>query len=147
MTIFYSPSRRGFFDSDVHDAMPVDAKRITPARHRQLIAAQEQGAQIVPSDKGTPVINWPGNNAALRRAGTTAAIKRQARRRIEAISPPWRQLNDLRDPSAAGAARFAAIDAVRTASDLIERDLAQTASGALTDFPVSDHPHWPEEES
>jgi hypothetical protein len=75
-----------------------------------------------------------------------AAIKREAERRIEAISPPWRQLNDLREPSDAGAARFAAIDAVRAASDAIEAVLAKAPAAALDGFPVADNPLWPREE-
>lgn len=48
------------------------------------------------------------------------AIRAEAGRRIEAIAPIWRQLNDLRESSEAGAARFAAIDAVRAWSDALE---------------------------
>lgn len=61
------------------------------------------------------------------------AIKSAAARRIEAISPAWRQLNDMREPSESGAARFAAIDAVRAWSDDLERQaLAATTEQGLT---------------
>lgn len=146
MTIFYSATARGFFDSDVHQDVPDDARRVAPARHRELIAAQESGAQIVPSPSGSPVLDWPHANAAMRRAAAVQRIKREARRRILLISPAWRQINDLRIPTPAGAERFAAIDAVRGASDLIERDLAQTDTEALDAFPVAEHPLWPSEQ-
>lgn len=52
------------------------------------------------------------------------AIKAEAARRIEAIAPLWRQTNDIRQPSADGTARFAAIDAVRVWSNQLEANAA-----------------------
>lgn len=49
------------------------------------------------------------------------AIKSAAARRIDAISPAWRQLNDMREPTETGAARFAALDAVRAWSNELEQ--------------------------
>lgn len=57
-------------------------------------------------------------------------IKAEAARRIEAISPQWRQTTDLREPSEAGATRFAAIDEVRAWSNLLEREAAKALSHA-----------------
>lgn len=58
------------------------------------------------------------------------AIKAEAARRIEAISPGWQQTNDLRLPSTAGAARFAAIDAVRAWSNQLEATAAAATNPA-----------------
>lgn len=45
------------------------------------------------------------------------AVKAEARRRIMAIAPEWRQLNAIRESETA---IFAKIDAIRAASDAIE---------------------------
>jgi len=141
MTIFYSPSRRGFFDPKVHDPMPADALRVSQKRYAELLAGQERGAQIVPSANGKPTLEWPP--AVDPRADLIRRIKREARRRIEAISPPWRQLNDMRRPSKAGQARFARIDAIRAASAAIEAEVAALPPTALGSFDLRGHAAWP----
>lgn len=142
MAIFYSPSLRGFFDPKIHDPMPEDAVRVAAKRHAELLAAQEAGGEIVPDTKGRPAIRRPG--AEELRTALLAQVKREASRRIEAISPVWRQLNDQREPSEAGTRRFALIDAVRSASTLIEDQLDATPVKALESFPVRDNPLWPQ---
>ena len=67
-------------------------------------------------------------------AQVISAIKAEAARRIEAISPLWRQQNDLRAPSDAGAARFAAIDAVRGWSNRMEQLLARADQPGAVEF-------------
>lgn len=147
MAIFYSPSLRGFYDPAVHDPLPADAvHRVTPAQHAKLLAAQTNGAVIVPGDTGRPVLEWPARDGATARLFLQMQVKREAARRIRKISPIWQQLNDLRQPTPEAAARFAAIDAVRATSGLIEQDLAQTANKGLPEFPVRDHPLWLETE-
>lgn len=139
MTIFYSPSRRGFFDPKVHDPMPADALRVSQKRYAELLAEQERGAQIVPGANGKPTLQWPP--AVDPRADLIRRVRREARRRIEAVSPPWRQLNDMRSPSKAGRVRFARIDAIREASNAIEAAACEADPAA---FPVRDNPLWPE---
>lgn len=63
-----------------------------------------------------------------------AAIKAEAARRIDAISPDWRQRNDLRQPSPAGDERWAAIDAVRGWSNMMEGLLARADSPEAVQF-------------
>lgn len=46
-----------------------------------------------------------------------AAVKAEAARKIEEISPWWRQQNDMRIPTPEGEARFAQIDAIRAQSN------------------------------
>lgn len=144
MKLFYSPSLRGFFSPDVHDPMPDDAvHRVTPARHRELMAAQEQGAVIEPGPKGGPVLRWPDRSAPARRERLVAAVKREARRQIRAVSPIWRQINDLRQPCPAGRRRFVEVDAIRAASEAIESEIARLPAGALDAFDVAQHSAWP----
>ena len=142
-TIFFSPSTRGFYRKGVHRSIPDDAHALSERRYKQLIAAQARSGSIRIDRAGRPVAARVAG-ASERRADLVAQIQAEARRRIEAISPPWRQMNDLREPSPSGAARFAAIDEIRAASTLIEQDLAETAVGALGNFPIADHPLWPE---
>lgn len=57
MSIFYSASTGGFFDSSVHaaDAIPDDAVELTSERHAELLAEQSVGLRIVPGQDGHPV--------------------------------------------------------------------------------------------
>ena len=141
MTMLYSPAAGGFFDPalDYPGGLPADAVEISAAKHAQLLAGQAAGRAIRPGKGGKPVL---ADRIPLR-AELAAAVRREATRRIAAIAPVWRQLNDLREPTPASAARFAAIDAVRAASALIEQDLTETDTTGLLAFPVADHPAWP----
>lgn len=141
MTMLYSPAAGGFFDPALEypGGLPADGIAITPAHHAQLLDGLASGQQITVTRAGRVVlVSPPPSRAALLRA-----IKHEAARRIEAIAPLWRQLNDARAPTPQSAARFAAIDAIRGASALIEQDLAATADKGLRGFPVADHPLWP----
>lgn len=124
---------------------PPGAVKISAARHAELLAAQAEGRTIVADARGRPALERrPQPRAGEVRAQLHRAIRREASRRIRQVSPDWRQLNDLREPSAAGAIRFARIDAIRAASDAIE-DLADHLPAAdLAGFPVTDHALWPE---
>lgn len=140
---FFSPSSGGFYHSQVHQKMPNDVQEITASQHAALVKAQAERGPITLDRNGKPV---PARapSATVRRALLLVAIRAEARRRIEAISPIWRQMNDMRTPTPASAARFAAIDAIRAASALIEQDLSETSTAALGNFPIGDHPLWPE---
>jgi len=148
MKALYSPSARGFFFAGIHpaEAIPADAVAVAPRRYRELLAAQADGAEIVPDPAtGRPAIARPRRD---RRAELRRAVKREAGRRIEAVSPVWRQLNDMRDPTHPGAAaRFAAIDAIRAASAAIEAEIAALPAAAAEAFSVAAHPAWPAEET
>ena len=75
-----------------------------------------------------------------------AAIKAEAGRRIEAIAPLWRQINDITDPGAPGAAdRAASIAAIRAWSNEAETmvltslsadDLADTLAAIAAGWPA-----------
>lgn len=146
MAIFYSAATPGFFDSDIHAVMPDDAVEITDARHRELLDAQAEGAAIEPHG-GKPRLRRPTVTVTQRRAALVRRIKREAARRIEAIAPIWRQLNDLRAPTSSVAAltRFDAIDDIRAASDAIEAEAAALAAEAIDAFDIAAHPLWPTE--
>lgn len=144
MALFYSANRHAFFDDGIHKDIPADAVSITRARHRALLEAQGSGAAIVAGADGAPRIDRPRATRSVRRDQLTRAVKREAARRIDAIAPIWRQLNDSRTPSEAGAARFAAIDAIRAASGAIEDEIATLTLAALKALDIAGHPAWPE---
>lgn len=144
MAIFFSPSTSGFHD-DRLGAIPRDAHKISPHRHRELMKGQAIGKRIVAGRDGQPVlVDRIEQSAETIRAGLIAGVRREAARRIEAISPQWRQLNDLREPSEPGAERFARIDSIRAASALIEATADQAPAEALAAFPIRENLLWPE---
>lgn len=62
-------------------------------------------------------------------AALITAIKAEAGRRIEAIAPLWRQINDMNDPATPGAiARAEAIASIRSWSNATEADLLAATS-------------------
>lgn len=142
MALFYSATR-GFLDDQLHADLPADARPITPARHRELLDAQATGASIVAAGNGRPQVR----RASLddRRAAAVRGVRKQAACRITAIAPIWRQLNDQRDPSTAGQARFVAIDAIRAASDQIEALIVAADADALEAIDIANHPLWPKD--
>lgn len=143
--ILYSPSTNGFYLPGQSFFIPENVVEITEARHAQLMTAQAEGRAIAPNAEGRPVlVPLAPPSAAAVRARLQADIRREAGVRIRAISPEWRQLNDLREPSEQGTLRFTRIDAIRAASDAIE-DLANALPVEdLAAFPIGNHPLWPE---
>lgn len=71
-----------------------------------------------------------GFDSTRARAAILAEVRAEAARRIEAVAPLWRQQNDLREPSEAGAARFAEIDRIRAASNRFEAEATGLRSAA-----------------
>lgn len=140
--ILFDPVTIRFFDTGMSVDLPAGAIEISATRHAELMAAQAAGATISADAKGRPRALMPDAND--RRRQLRGAIRAEARRRINEISPLWRQINDLRDPTPAGKARFARIDAIRAASTLIEQNLAEVPAAALATFPIATHLLWPE---
>jgi hypothetical protein len=125
-------------------AAPADAIEISEKRHAQLVAALSAGRKVSADARGRPVIaRAAATSAAAVRAQLRTRIQREAARRIASVSPEWRQLNDLREPSEAGAVRFARVDAIRAASNAIEELADKLPAEDLGGFPVADHPLWP----
>jgi hypothetical protein len=143
MTVKYSASARGFFDTALHRAIPEDAEPVSASRYAALLAGQAEGHEIVPDKRGRPQLRQLASTTLEQtRAACVHAIKREAARRINERMPIWRQLNALRDNSDPG---FHKIDAIRAASDLIEEQLADAETlDAIAAFPVRDHPLWPD---
>ena len=143
MAIYYSATAHGFFDSAIHTDIPADALRIAPARHRKLLAAQAEGAVIEAAPTGKPRIRRQLVDDV--RARMLQQVKREAARQIATISPLWRQMNDMRAPGPAADARFAAIDAIRAASALIEQQIASASADQLAALDIAAHDAWPKD--
>lgn len=143
MTIRYSASARGFFDTDLHRQIPDDAVTVSAKRHAALLAGQAEGYEIVPDSRGRPQLRRLSQvTLEAAQAACLHAIKREAGRRIEHRFPLWRQVNALRDGSDPG---FHEVDAIRQASNLIEQQLVDlTSVAAVAEFPVAEHPLWPQ---
>lgn len=150
MGSLYSASANAFFDDALtypDGTIPADAVRVTPARHRELMAAQEAGISIVPSEStGRPVMAHAYPTLAERRALLIALARMEAHRRITAFAPIWKQLNDARAimPSDAAIERGARIDRMRNACDAVERRVAAMDGPALDAAQplVSEFPEW-----
>lgn len=61
MSIYYSSSTNGFYDTAIHSAeqIPSDALEITKEQHAALLAAQSRGFEIVSGGNGTPMAANP----------------------------------------------------------------------------------------
>ena len=150
MSIHYSPARNGFFDERVHATLPDDARPVTPEEHARLLDAQSAGKVIMPGNDGEPTARRPAENGEQLRARLIRATKREAARRIEAVAPLWRQLNDWRDLShmppgeqrSAIESRVDAINAIRAASNRLEQQLAGMTARQLAKADIADDTHW-----
>ena len=137
--------RPAFFEDAVHgDNIPADAVQVTPAKRDQLLQGEAGGKIITADPAGKPSLLDRVIGAADRRAQLVAAVKREAARRIDAVSPIWRQLNDARAGGSDAEARFAQIDAIRAASQQIEADIAAAKSADVVDFAITENTNWPE---
>lgn len=54
MTMFYSPSRFGFFDHSIHDPLPEDCLELTDDEYHALLSGQAAGKCITVNEDGRP---------------------------------------------------------------------------------------------
>ncbi|WP_395391511.1 hypothetical protein WBP07_12750 [Novosphingobium sp. BL-8A] len=144
MAMFYSSSTGGFYNPIIHDDLPEDCIEITDEEYQGLLEGQAGGGTISAcAETGAPEVLTPTIDPATVRTKLIASVKREASRRILNISPEWRQLNDLRAPSDEANERFAAIDAVRAASNAIEAQIGDTSDDILPAFDIASDTLWP----
>mgnify|MGYP000967255968 CR=1 FL=1 len=108
MTIFYSKKTGGFYDNQIHTALPEDAVEITAAYHATLLAGQAQGKTIMPGKDGKPVLTlaapshlhqWDGKEWVLDKAAASQLL-------AEAIDKGTKAINDLVDEAYRHVTRF-----------------------------------------
>ena len=57
MTLYYSPSTRGFYSDDFHgDAIPEDKVELSEEEYQALLDGQAGGKFIVPGEGGLPIL-------------------------------------------------------------------------------------------
>ena len=83
--IFYSPSEKGFFHSEIHEVMPEDKIAVTAEKHAALLAAQAEGKEIVMHN---------GNVVARERASDLTWENIRSRRNRLITKSDWTQLPD-----------------------------------------------------
>ncbi|HEX8583055.1 MAG TPA: hypothetical protein VF680_01430 [Allosphingosinicella sp.] len=157
--LFFCPASGGFYGSRTHKgAIPDGAVPLTERKHRQLLAAQGEGATIYAGDDGKPRLRWPSTNIAARRAGAIAAVKQEAGRRILAVASLTRQANDAAamaqaalDQAVLGDTkvdfmpaieRRERIDALRARSNELEAAIAAFTPEQLDGFDAAGDAHW-----
>lgn len=148
MTLYYSPSRRGFMDDGLFaDAIPEDALEVSPEQRDDIIAALTLGLEV--SVKGGELVISPPPEPTRGdlEASLVEAIKAETRTRILAVVPMWKQMNDaaaLALGSDDGAlTRRVWIDAMRARSNDLEASLSALSDDDLARFDPADEA-WPE---
>lgn len=59
MTLFYSPSKAGFYDDEIHTTIPSDGVQISQGEHTALLTAQSEGRVICVGEDGRPTTKLP----------------------------------------------------------------------------------------
>lgn len=54
--IFFSKQENGFYNSDIHSVIPVDAVEVRNSDYEKLMAGQSAGQKIQPDSSGIPVL-------------------------------------------------------------------------------------------
>lgn len=89
MTIYFHSATTGFYNSDVHEAIPAGAAEITAVEYQALMDAQANGQAIVDDGNGNPI--------AQDYIFTADELKTQtkgiANSKILAIASEWKQRN------------------------------------------------------
>ena len=97
MTLYYSQSTGGFYDSAIHSRLPEDAVEISPEQHTALLAGQSAGQVIMPGKDGKPVLaskapshlhQWNGKEWVLDKVAASQLL-------AEAIDNGTKVINDL----------------------------------------------------
>lgn len=65
MSIFSSKSTKGFYDSNIHKNLPLDAVEITADEYQSLLDGQAQGLQISFPSTGKPLLVDPSSLLSL----------------------------------------------------------------------------------
>lgn len=59
MTLYYNPTTKGFYDTEIHDSIPSGSIEISAAEHQALLDAQARGYSIVAGPDGRPAAREP----------------------------------------------------------------------------------------
>ena len=110
MTLYYSQSNGGFYDSAIHSRLPEDAVAISPEQHAALLAGQSAGQVIMLGKDGKPVLTskapshlhqWNGKEWTLDKAAASQLL-------AEAIDKGTDAINDVVEQAYHHVTRFEA---------------------------------------
>lgn len=98
MTLYYSQSTGGFYDSDIHTRLPEDAVAISPEQHATLLSGQSAGQVIMPGKNGKPVLADPAPCPSSTWDGERWHIDPEcaARLKAEQQEEMWERIKDKR---------------------------------------------------
>ena len=98
MTLYYSQSTGGFYDSDIHTRLPEDAVAISPEQHATLLSGQSAGQVIMPGKNGKPVLADPAPCPSSTWDGGRWHIDPEcaARLKAEQQEEMWERIKDKR---------------------------------------------------
>jgi hypothetical protein len=140
-----------FLDDAVHPSIPTGAVRITTAVFQRMLAARSEGREILADADGKPKAGpKPVETIADLRTRMIARVKAESGRRISIASPIWKQINDMALLGSAATnlekapplARSAAVDAIRTASNVLEARIAKMKAPDLQNLDITCDIHW-----
>lgn len=86
MTIYYSPSTRGFYDDSVNTNIPEDKIEVSQSKYESLIADQSKGYSIGVNDKGVVVSIPP---APPTKQQTIAIYEAAAQENLDSVAQSW----------------------------------------------------------
>ena len=110
MTLYYSQSSGGFYDSDIHDTLPNDTVAISSEQHTALLAGQSAGQVIMPGKDGKPVLAEPAPSHLHRWDGKAWVLDKAAASQLlaEAIDNGTAAINDIVEQAYHHVTRFSA---------------------------------------
>ena len=108
MTLYYSQSTGGFYDSTIHSRPPEDAVEISPEQHAALLAGQSAEQVIMPGKDGKPVLAEPAPSHLHRWDGKAWVLDKAAASQLlaEAIDKGTDAINNLVDEAYRHVTRF-----------------------------------------
>ena len=108
MTLYYSQSTGGFYDSAIHSRLPEDAVEISPEQHTALLAGQSAGQVIMPGKDGKPLLTVPAPSHLHRWNGKEWTLDKAAASQLlaEAIDKGTDAINNLVDEAYRHVTRF-----------------------------------------
>ena len=110
MTLYYSQSSGGFYDSTIHSRLPEDAAAISPEQHAALLTGQSSGQVIMPGKDGKPVLAEPAPSHLHRWDGKAWVLDKAAASQLlaEAIDKGTAAINDIVEQAYHHVTRFEA---------------------------------------
>mgnify|MGYP000250312012 CR=1 FL=1 len=108
MTLYYSQSSGGFYDSTTHSRLPEDAVEISAEQHATLLAGQSTGQVIMPGKDGKPVLTFPAPSHLHQWNGKEWTLDKAATSQLlaEAIDKGTDTINNLVDEAYRHVTRF-----------------------------------------